>query len=219
MLLVLHGSRHLNTSHNGDRNIGYANRSINCWLLRHGTRISGDGSFAGWELWNPVKSRSMRRPRKDTGGTCRWRRVKSANAQFNGAGDKCARGRRGDAVGVCGNGGEGMRGGRRVGGTSANSISVEQVQPRPDGGVLCGGREKGKYKRAWMGVVKKVKGRRRGRVECGCGVGMREGMRVPFFVGDFEMASMSRKGRLVIFLMRAVTLRNDGEVKAESRED
>jgi hypothetical protein len=54
MLLVLHGSRHLNTSHNGDRNIGYANRRINCWLLRHGTRISGDVWLAGWELWNPV---------------------------------------------------------------------------------------------------------------------------------------------------------------------
>jgi hypothetical protein len=111
-----------------------------------------------------------------------------------------------------------MRGRRRVGGTSANSMEVEQVQPRLEGGVLCGGREKGKYKRAWTGVVKKVKGSRRGRVECGCGVGMHEEMRVPFLVGDFEMASMSRKGRLVIFLMRAVTLRNDGEVKQRAEK-
>lgn len=70
-----------------------------------------------------------------------------------------------------------------------------------------------------MGVVKKVKGRRKGGGVCVCGVGMREKMRVPFSVGGFEMASMSRKERLVIFLMRAVTLCNDGEVKAESRED
>jgi hypothetical protein len=44
-----------------------------------------------------------------------------------------------------------------------------------------------------MGVVKKVKGRRRGPRGCGCGVGRREEMRDPFFVGGFEMASMSRK--------------------------
>jgi hypothetical protein len=161
----------------------------------------------------------MRRPRKDTGEDLQVasrqkceRTIQLGRRQMR-SGPTGRRGR------CWGNVGEGMRGGCRVGGTSANSMSVEQAQPRPDGGVLCGGREKGKYKRAWMGVVKKVKGRRRGRVECGCRVRMREEMRVPFFVGDFEMASMSRKGRLVIFLMRAVTLHNDGEVKAESRED
>jgi len=56
-----------------------------------------------------------------------------------------------------------------------------------------------------MGVVKKVKARPRRPRKCCCGVRMREEMRVPKFVGAFEMASMSRKGRLVIFLMRAVT--------------
>jgi len=149
---------------------------------------------------------------------CGWRRVEMCERTIRRGNDKCARGRRRDAVGVRENGDYGMRGCRRVGGTSANSMEVEQVQPRLDGGVLWGAGER-KIERAWMGVVKKVKGSRRGRGECGCGVGMREEMRVPFLVGDFEMASMSRKGRLVIFLMRAVTLRNDGEVKAESRGD
>ena len=38
-------------------------------------------------------------------------------------------------------------------------------------------------------------------------------------VGDVEMASMRRGGRLVIFLMRAVTLWMMERLKAESRED
>ncbi len=57
-----------------------------------------------------------------------------------------------------------------------------------------------------MGVVKKVKARRMRPGGCGFWVGMREATRVTKFVADFEMASMNRKGRLVIFLMRAVTL-------------
>jgi len=84
---------------------------------------------------------------------------------------------------------------------------------------VWGGRRNAKYKGAWMGVVKKVKGSRKTRGKRDFGAGKGEEKRVPFCVGDLVMASMSRKGRLVIFLMRAVTLRNDGEVKAESRED
>ena len=46
--------------------------------------------------------------------------------------------------------------------------------------------------------------------------GMSRKSRGPFFVGDFQMDSMSRKGRLVIFLMHAGHPLNDGEV--EGRE-
>ena len=80
-----------------------------------------------------------------TRGTCRRRAARqnvrthnssrtTANAQDDGG---LA------TVGSCGNGDPKSRGCRRVGGTSANSMDVERVEPRRDGGVLCvwGGEE------------------------------------------------------------------------------
>lgn len=59
--------------------------------------------------------------------------------------------------------------------------------------------------RGWSGRGEKRERREklRGTVWVSCGRWWEQ--RVPCFVGDFTMASMDRKGRLVIFLMRAVT--------------
>jgi hypothetical protein len=60
--------------------------------------------------------------------------------------------------------------------------------------VVWGGQKE--YAASRMGVVKKKrKGRRPEAGALGCGVGVREEMRVPGLVGDFEMASMTCKGR------------------------